>query len=63
MNDLEKRNQSEKCAGQESDGTRQCAYRNACARYVRPSGDSQRWADYWKAGDDCPQYISLVGAI
>ena len=52
-------NDKAKCAGQAEDGTRVCAYREQCARYVRPAGDRQVWANFWLAGDDCVQYESL----
>ena len=48
-----------KCKGQDDDGTMVCGYRERCARYVRPAGDKQTWEALWKAGDDCPQYLSL----
>lgn len=60
---LSPRNDTAKCAGQAPDGTQVCAYRHACARYMRPAGDSQVWADFWMANDDCAQYISLVSAV
>lgn len=52
-------NDKAKCAGQAPDGTMLCAYRERCSRFVRPVGDRQRWADFWKSGDDCPQYESV----
>lgn len=54
-------NDKAKCKGQAPDGTQVCAYREQCARYVRPAGDNQAWADFWMAGEDCPQYESLQG--
>lgn len=51
-----------KCAGQAEDGTMLCGYRTGCARYVRESATFQDWADFWKAGDDCPQYVTAPTA-
>jgi hypothetical protein len=48
-----------KCAGQAPDGTRVCAYRNGCLRFVRPEGDKQSFKPFWQGGDDCPQYLSI----
>ena len=48
-----------KCKGQADDGTMVCGYREQCARYVRPAGDRQVWADLWKADTDCPHYLSI----
>jgi len=49
-----------KCAGQAPDGTMVCAYRKQCKRYVMPTSDHQAWADFWKGGDDCASYVSLI---
>lgn len=48
-----------KCTGQAADGTNVCAYREACLRFKAPANERQRWADFWKAGDDCVQYLSI----
>lgn len=48
-----------KCAGQAPDGTQVCAYREACLRYKAPANDRQVWAEFWKADDDCIEYLSL----
>ena len=56
-------NDKAKCHGQAPNGTQVCGYRDQCARYVRPEGDRQAWADFWKAQGDCPQYESLSGIV
>ena len=48
-----------KCTGQDTDAKHICAYREQCLRYVRPAGDSQVWAEFWRTGDDCNHYLSL----
>jgi hypothetical protein len=54
-------NNKEKCKGEAQDGKQVCGYREQCARYVRPAGDNQSYADFWKAEGDCPKYESLSG--
>ena len=49
-----------KCAGQADDGTMVCAYREQCKRYVMPTSDYQSWTEFWKGGDDCASYISVL---
>jgi hypothetical protein len=48
-----------KCAGQAADGTNVCGYRETCLRFKAPANERQVWADFHKAGDDCPQYLSI----
>jgi hypothetical protein len=48
-----------KCAGQDEKGNMICAYRTSCDRYMREPSKFQDWANYWKAGDDCPQYRTI----
>lgn len=49
-----------KCAGESPSGDMKCAYRDQCARFVRPADKKRQvWSDFWKAGDDCPQYIGV----
>jgi len=48
-----------KCAGQAPDGSKQCAYRETCLRFAAPANERQVWADFWKGGVDCPQYLSI----
>jgi hypothetical protein len=48
-----------KCAGQAGDGTQVCSSRENCLRYVAPISHWQSWADFWKAGDKCQEYLSL----
>jgi hypothetical protein len=48
-----------KCAGQAPDGSNKCGYRETCLRYVAPANERQVWAELWKAGDDCPHYLSI----
>lgn len=52
-------NDVSKCAGESPTGTMKCAYRDACARFVRPGGDRQVWSDFWRGTDDCPHYESI----
>ena len=49
-----------KCAGQAPDGTMICGYRQQCKRFVMPASEHQLWTDFWKGGDDCASYISLI---
>ena len=49
-----------KCAGQSEIATNICAYRTGCDRYLRPTAEKQYWMDFWKAEDDCPQYVSIT---
>lgn len=55
-------NDKAKCRGESPEGKMICGYREQCARYVRPAGDRQVWAEFWRANEDCPQYESLGGA-
>lgn len=48
-----------KCKGQAEDGTQVCAYREGCLRYMAPANERQLWADFWKSGVDCPQYLGI----
>lgn len=48
-----------KCKGESPDGTNKCGYRDGCLRFVSKANERQVWADFWKSGDDCPQYLSL----
>ena len=52
-------NDMAKCTGQDTDAKHICAYREQCLRYVRPSGDRQVWAEFWRTGDYCNHYLSL----
>ena len=52
-----------KCAWQAPDGTLKCAYREKCLRYVAPSNERQVYSEFWRAGDDCAQYISLQSHV
>ena len=60
MTNLKPRADFAKCAGQAENEVMQCAYRTGCARFVRPPAENQYWADFWVAGDDCPQYVSIT---
>ena len=53
-------NDHAKCKGESPDGNHVCAYREVCARYVRPDGDRQVYADFWKAEEECPHYESVI---
>lgn len=48
-----------KCAGQAPDKTMVCAYREQCKRFVMPASEHQAWSEFWRGGDDCPNYISV----
>jgi len=48
-----------KCAGQAPDGSKVCGYRETCLRFKAPANERQVWADFWKGGTDCPQYLSI----
>jgi hypothetical protein len=52
-----------KCKGEAPDGTNKCAYREACLRYAAPANERQVWADFWKSGDDCVQYLSIPKVV
>ena len=62
MTNLKPRADFAKCAGQAENGVMLCAYRTGCARFIRPSAENQCWANFWLAGDDCPQYVSITPA-
>lgn len=47
------------CAGQAPDGTQVCQYRDKCLRFVTQANDQNWYTDFWKAGDNCPAYLSL----
>lgn len=49
-------NDKAKCAGQSEAGSHVCADRGRCGRYLRPTGDRQLHADFWKAGEECQHY-------
>lgn len=48
-----------KCKGEAPNGTNVCAYRTGCLRFVATSINRNDYADFWKAGDDCPKYLSI----
>jgi hypothetical protein len=48
-----------KCAGQAPDGSMVCAYREQCKRYVMPASNHQAWSEFWRGGDNCPNYIVI----
>lgn len=47
------------CKGQSPEGTNVCGYRERCLRYVAKPNERQVWAEFYLAGDDCPQYLSI----
>jgi hypothetical protein len=49
----------DKCKGQADNGTQVCGYREGCLRYKSEPKERQVYTDFWKGGDDCPQYISI----
>lgn len=51
-----------KCKGEAPDGSNKCAYRDGCLRFMAPTNERQVWADFHKAGDDCPHYLSIPRA-
>lgn len=48
-----------KCKGEAEDGENKCAYREGCLRFMAPANEGQYWENLWKAGDDCPHYLSI----
>lgn len=50
---------TEMCKGEAPDGTMKCAYREGCLRYMAQPNDRQVWAEFYRGGDDCPQYLSM----
>lgn len=54
-------NDKAKCEGQSEAGSHVCADCGRCGRYLRPSGDYQVYADFWKAGEEC-QHYEIVSA-
>lgn len=56
---LEVNNDKAKCMGMDNTGNNVCRDRERCGRYMRPEGDRQVWADFWKAGIDCQHYESI----
>lgn len=49
-----------KCTGESKDKDYICDGRDYCLRYVAPANPYQVWTDFWKAGNDCANGISLT---
>jgi hypothetical protein len=47
------------CKGEAPDGTMICGYRERCLRYKATPNDGQFYEEFFRAGDDCAQYLSL----
>lgn len=50
--------ESTKCKGEAPDGKMICGYRQWCNRYIPKDSKEPDVQDFWKAGDDCPQFVS-----
>jgi hypothetical protein len=48
-----------KCKGEAPDGTKVCGYRNWCNRFVPKDSTETDIEEFWRAGDDCPQFLSI----
>lgn len=52
-----------KCKGENPDKSYVCAGRDVCYRYIKPATETQDYADFWKAGDACPNSESVPKGI
>ena len=48
-----------KCTGESPDKTFICSGREVCWRYVKHESVPKDYAPFWKAGENCPNSVSV----